>query len=529
MFGGKGLKAALIALTVVMTSVPAAAETVLRRGNGAEPESLDPAKATGVPETNVLNDLFEGLMTLSPDGKAVPGVAESYTASPDGKTYRFTLRAKAKWSNGETVTAEDFRYSLIRVLTPETNSDYAPILRIIEGAEAFQTGKSKDPASVGIKVIDARNIEFKLKGPAPYFLAMMTHHVTFPVHRKTVEKFGDQWPRPANIVSNGAYRLTDWKPQAQIVVEKNPAFHDAANVKIDKVMFLPTENDTEELKRYRAGELDTTNTVPLDQRAWAKANMPNDYRVAPYIGSYYYNINLTRAPLGKSAKLRRALSMAIDREILVDKVLASGQVAAYSLVPKGIAGYTPPQADYAAMPQAERLAEAKRLMAEEGYGPEKPLEVEILYNTNEGHKKIAVVIAAMWKQIGVKTTLVNQEWKVYLETRDQKNFQVARAAWIADYLDPSTFLELLISNAGYRNDPGYANPAFDKEMELAAQEADAAKRMAHLQAAEAMSLADLPYIPIYHYVSIKMISPKLKGWDENLLDLHPTRWVSFKN
>jgi len=526
--GARGWLFGVVALALAFTPLTdAGAQTVLRRGNAVEPETLDPHKATGTPEAVILNDLFEGLMVPAADGTAIPGAAQSMDISPDGKTYRFTLRTDGRWSNGDPVTAEDFVYSFRRALAPETAADFAPVFRVIKGASAYQTGKDRDPNHLAVTAKGPLALEIQLENPTPHFPAMLVLVIAKPVHRKTVEAFGDQWPRPGNMVSNGPYVLTGWKPQAQVVLEKSPTFHAAREIAIGKVIYLPTEDEQEEFKRFRAGELDLTWSVPADQLAVARTTYPAALRESAFLGSYYLIVNLTRPPLGQMPEVRRALSLAIDRAAPTQMVLRGAHLPAASYVPQGMPGYSPAPLEGAGQTQAQRLEAAKALMAKAGYGPEKPLEIEYLYNTSEQHKRIAVALAAMWKPLGVKTTLVNQEWKVYLETRDQKNFQIARAGWIASYADPSPFLDLLLSDAGERNDAGYNNPAFDRLFAEAESQADGAKRLTLLSQAEALVLKDLPVIPVYQYRSWAMVDPRVKGYIDNPLNFHLTRWMSL--
>ncbi len=528
-FGRKWLKPLALGLAALLiSSAVASAETVLRRGNGAEPETLDPHKSTGVTENVIENDLFEGLVTFSPDGKYVPGVATSWDISDDGKVYTFHLRGDAKWSNGDAVTADDFVYSFRRAVDPTTASDYAPILSPIVNADAIIAGKA-EVASLGVAAPDAATVTITLNAPTPYLIGLLAHNISFPVHQATVEKFGDQWTRPGNMVSNGAFMMADWVPQSQVTVVKNPNFHGAAEVKLDKIIYYPTEDLQEELKRYRAGELDITYDVPSEQVKWLEENMASEFNNTPYLGTYYYVINLTKEPLGKQAGIRKALSLALNREILTDKITQAGELPAYSWVPPNIEGYQQQFTDFKDMPQDQRMAEAKKLLADAGYGPDHPLELELLYNTSENHKKIAVAVASMWKPLGVDLKLTNQEWKVYLDTRDNKNFEIARAAWIGDYADPVNFLDMFLSDAGERNDAGYNNPKFDELLHQAAGTVDPSERLAELAKAEKIFLDNTAIIPIYHYTSQHMLSPKLTGWEFNILDIHLGRYMALSS
>ena len=523
----KLLLPAVAAAGLMAGAFTAQAETVLHRGNGAEPETLDPQKSTGVPEANIQYELFEGLTTYSPGGDIVPGVAEKWEISDDGLTYTFHLR-DSKWSNGDPVVAGDFVYTLRRLVDPATASDYAYILDDVANAVAIRQGDEKDITKLGVTAVDDHTLQITLAHPTPYFLGLLRHASVLPVNEKSIEAHPDDWTKPGNLVGNGAYTLTEWTPQASLTMVKNPNYYGADKVKIDKLIYYPTEDLGEEFKRFRAGELDVTYETPSDQMKYVMANMKDEFQNTPYLGTYYYVINLTKEPLGKQRDLREALALAIDREILVDKITQAGELPAYSWVPPGIHGYQQQYVDFKDMPKKERIAKAIALLAKNGYTPLNPLQVEILYNTSENHKKIAVAIQSMWKAVGVKATLKNEEWKVYLGTRHDKQYQVARAAWIGDYEDPTTFLTMFLSDAGDQNDAGYNNPEYDKLVKESALAKDPAARMKMLEQAEAIFLKDLPIIPIYHYATKHMVSSKLVGWEPNVLDYHLARDLSFK-
>ncbi len=504
------------------------AEMVLHRGNGAEPETIDPQKSTGVTEANIEYELFEGLTTYSANGDVVPGVAEKWEVSDDGKIYTFHLRQDARWSNGDSVTAGDFVYAWRRLVDPNTASDYAFMLDIVANGEQIRKGEEKDFSKLGVVAVDDRTLQVTLNNATPYFLGLLRHNSVLPVHKASIEAHPEDWMKPGNLVGNGAFMLTEWTPQASITMTKNPNYWDAANVKLDKIVMYPTEDIAEELKRFQAGELQVTNDVPSDQIPWIKENMAAEFTNTAYLGTYYYVVNLTREPLGQQKELREALAMAIDRETLIDKITQANQLPAYAWVPPGLIGYEQVKASWADMPMADRIAKAKAVMEAAGYNVGNPLKVEILYNTSENHKKIAIAIASMWKEIGVEATLTNQEWKVYLETRDKKEFQVARAAWIGDYADPMTFLTLFLSDAGEANDAGYNNAEYDRLVKESAAIADPAARMAQLHQAEQIFIDDLPIIPIYHYTTKHMVSTKVKGWEFNILDFHLGRYISVE-
>jgi oligopeptide transport system substrate-binding protein len=509
-------------------SVATAGGTVLYRGNGSEPETLDVHRSTGTPEFDLQVDLFEGLVHYGPAGEPVPGVAASWTIGDGGLTYRFALRAEARWSNGDPVTAGDFVYGFRRAVDPATASRYAFILFPIANAEAIARGEM-DPTRLGVAAPDARSLTITLKAPTPYFLGLLTHHMAFPVHRPTIERFGDRWTRPGNLVGNGAYRLAEWVPQSEITLVRNPYYWDAAAVKIDTVVYVATEDRGAELRRYRAGEIDIVYEAPVDQIPWIAQHLPNDWRPTPYLGTYYYAFNLQAAPFRDNPKLRQALAMAIDRETLVTRITRAGETPAYGWVPPGIGNlYVQQRPDWAGLSQAERNRRAQVLYQEAGYGPDRPARFEILYNTSENHRRIAIALAGMWKQtLGAEVTLRNEEWKVYLASRAAKSFQVMRQAWIGDYNDANTFLELMKSDIGEQNSSGYANPRFDDLMRRAERMTDLDARARLMEAAERIMLEDLPIIPIYHFVSKRLVKPWVLGWVDNIVDIHPSRYLSL--
>ena len=518
---------ALLASTLLFAT-PVLAQT-LHRGNGAEPETLDPAKSTGVPESHLQRDLFEGLIAEAADGRLIPGVAEKWTVSADGLAYTFTLRANAKWSDGNPVTAQDFVYSYRRLLDPATASKYAFMMWPLKNGEKVSKGEIKDVAQVGAEAVDATTLKLTLEQPTPYLLGLLAHHAAYPVSKKAIDAAGDRWTRPGNLIGNGAYKLAEWTPQSHIKLVKSDTFHDAANVAIKEAMFYPTEDIGAELKRYRAGELDLTYQIPPDQIAFVKANLPAETKIAPYFGTYYYALNLTAEPFKSNVKLRHALSLAIDRDILVEKVTTAGEVPAYGWVPPNTANYSNVVPATQKMTQAERDAMAKKLMAEAGYGPGKPLEVEILYNTSDLHKRIAIAVSAMWdEKLGVKAKQVNAEWKVYLNAGAEKKFQVRRAGWIGDYNDAWSFLELLKGDVGKQNPSGYANARYDELMRKSTTLTDLGERAKVMAEAETIMLDEMPLIPIYHSVSKGMVKPYVQGWQTNVSDVHPTRWMSLK-
>ncbi len=496
---------------------------VIHRGNGEEPQTLDPHLAEGVPSTNILRDLFEGLTTTTPDGHIVPGAAQHWDVSRDGLTYTFFLDPEGRWSNGESVTAEDFVWSWQRAVDPSTGASYGRMLSPVANAEAIFAGELP-PEELGVTALNDSTFQVDLNHPTPYFLGLLTHPTTYPVYRQAVEEHGDSHVRPGNLVSNGAYTLEEWRVRSSITLVKNRAYRAADDVIVERVVFYPLEDENTEFNRFRAGDLHWTYQVPSNRFQWLRKNLDEALMVTPWFGTYFFSFNLTRPPFKDNLALRRALNLAVDREILTDRVSRFGEIPTFNLVPPGLPEYEPPVTDWAGMSQEEREAEARRLYREAGYSDESPLAVELRYNTSENHRKIAVAIAAMWKQVlGVRTRLINEEFRVFLQNRAQRRVtEVFRSGWIGDYQDAFTFLELFHSEHG-RNDAGYDNPRFDRLLERIAAERIPASRRNLMAEAERMILADQVILPVYNYVTKRLIDPRLKGWKENVMDHHLTR------
>ena len=503
-----------------------AKEQVFRKNNGAEPGTLDPHRAEGVPASNILRDLFEGLVVELPNGEYIPGIAESWTVSEDSKRYVFKIRKNAKWSNGDAFTAYDYVYSFKRSVDPKTLSNYSSMLYPIKNARAIVMGEAS-PEQLGVYSEDENTLVVELEKPTPYFLSLLTHSTTYPVHRESIEKLGKLFTRPGNLVSNGAFKLEEWRVQSHIKIIKNEQYWDNESTTLEATYYYSLDDANSALKRYRANELDFTDTIPLEQLTLIKNRMADEYRVAPYFGSYYYGFNNTKAPFKNNPKLRTALNMAIDRDILVNIVIGAGQIPAYSFVPP-VKTFQPIEPEWSTWSKEKREAEALRLYQEAGYSKDKPLEVEILYNTSENHKKVALAVAAMWKQaLGAKTILRNQEWKVFLDTRRMQNeTQIFRAGWIGDYDDPYTFSQMLHAE-NEMNHPGYDSEEYNRLVDLAATKNAGEDRLNDLRAAERVLTKDLPIIPLYFYVSQHMIKPWVIGLEDNVMDHHYSKYVKI--
>ncbi len=523
----------IIALAAVIVTVGLNACTrrasptpnVINIGNGAEPKDLDPQIVTGVPEHNIILNLFEPLVDKDPKTlEPIPGVAESWTISQDGRTYTFKLRPNAKWSNGDAVTAQDFVYSWTRMLDPKTACEYAQQGYYIVNGKEFNTGKLKDASQLGVKALDVAALEVKLINPTPFFLSLLQHHSLSPVHRATIEKYGARWTRPENFVGNGAFVLDKWVMHKVITLRPNPHYWDKARITLVQANFYPVEKHETEEKMFRSGELHITNEVPLEKIPAWKKDTSGAYQQHPFLGSYYYWVNVNRPPLDNKL-VRKALALGFSRKNIVELVLRGGQLPGTMFTPPGTGGFRPrPQ-----MPEDEgRLAEAKELLRQAGYPDGKGLApIEILYNTNDAHKKIAEALQQMWKKnLGIDVTLFNQEWKVFLETQHTQNYQLSRSGWIGDYNDPNTFLDMFVTGNGL-NQARYENKKYDDLIAAAARERDPKRRLAIFQEAEDILLDDLPVIPIYIYTRVYLKSPAVQGWTPNIEDIHPLKYVSI--
>lgn len=481
--------------------------------NGAEPESLDPHKVSGVPESNILRQMFVGLTTTDPDGKTIPGMAESWE-SADNKVWTFKIR-DAKWSNGDPVTAEDFVYSFRRVVDPNTASPYASYLaddKVLNAQEVID-GKVK-PDALGVKALDEKTLQVTLSEPVPYFPDTLIHTSVKPVPQKVVEKFGEKWTDPANIVVNGPYKISEWQVNDKIVLERNESYYDNANTTLEKITLLAIPSSTTDVARYQAGEIDITyNEVPPEQFASLKEQLGDQLQVSPMLCTYYYEFNTVKPPFN-DARVRRALALALDRNTISDKVVGQGQTPAYQLTPVATNGMQNNTPEWQSWDQAKRVEEAKKLLKEAGYSESKPLKFELLYNTNDNHKKIAVAASSLWKQsLGfVDVSLINKEWKTYLDTRRNGNYQVARAGWCGDYNEPSTFLNIV--KTGNSNNQGkYSSANFDSLMTQTLKAGVTPEQRAGIyQQAEAQLDADMPNINVYHYVSPRLIKPYVVGF-----------------
>jgi oligopeptide transport system substrate-binding protein len=439
-------------------------------------------------------------------------MAERWAVSEDGLVYTFYLR-KARWSNKDEVTADDFVYSWERVLNPGTASDYAYQLYYLKNARDYNSGKIKDFNQVGVQALDKLTLQVTLEKPTIYFLELTSFDTLMPVNKRCIEEHGNQWTRPGKIVTNGPFLLKEWKPYQEIVMVKNPDYWDNENVKLDAIVAVSIEDNDTGLKMYLAGETDWIRGIPLAQLEVMKTRP--DYYAMPILATYFYRFNITKPPFN-DLKVRQAFNLAVDKEALVQYVTKAGQIPAGTFVPPNIPGYNAPGG------AGFNPDEAKRLLAGAGFpdGDGFP-RVELLYNTSEGHRKIAEVLQEMWKKtLGVEIELVNKEWKVYLKDVSTLNYSISRAGWVGDYADPDTFLNMFVTGGG-NNNTGWADPVYDELIKRAAETTDQAKRMEIFKEAESILLKEMPVLPIYFYVNTGLIRPKVKGFFHNPRDVHP--------
>ena len=529
------LKAVSVAGAMALLMSSAASAVTLNMMNGSEPGSLDPHKASGDWENRIIGDYIEGLMAEDANADAIPGQAESYTVSDDGLVYTFKLRDGIQWSDGEPVTAEDFVFAFQRLFNPATASDYAYLQFPIKNGSEIADGTITDFNELGVKALDDKTVEITLEGPTPYFLQALTHYTAYPVPKHVVEKVGDAWTAPENIVGNGPYKVVEWVPGSYVKSVKSDTYYDAENVQIDEVNYFVQDDLAAALARYRAGEYDILVDIPADQAEWIKTNLPGQDFFAPFLGIYYYVINQEKAPFD-NADVRKAMSMAINRDVIGPDVLGTGELPAYGWVPEGTANYEgvePYQPEWIDLPYEERVAQAKAIMEGLGYNASNPLPVQLKYNTNDNHQRVAVAIASMWEQIGIKTELFNSETAVHYDALRAGDFEVGRAGWLLDYSDPSNTLELLTTGIqqdgqmNWGNNYGrYSNPEFDALVKSAAAEADLDARAKMLGDAEKMAMDETAAIPIYWYIAQNVVSPSITGFVNNAKDIHRTRWLT---
>jgi oligopeptide transport system substrate-binding protein len=498
----------LASAAVIPPGTQLAAKQELVRNNGSEVETLDPNVAESVPANNVTRDLFEGLTAVRSDGETVPGVAEKWEMK-DPTTWIFHLRKNAKWSNGEPVTAADFVFSSQRLVDPKTASPYANTygMFLLNGTEIV-AGK-KPVASLGVTAIDANTLQIKTPYPVPFLPDLMTNTNFGPINKTAMEKNGKDWTKPGKLVSNGAFMLKDWQVNNRLVLAKNPNYWNAGYVQLNQVTYLPIEDENTDVKQYESGGNDWVYQLPSGTFARYKQEYPNEMRAAPMLGLRYYSFN-NKDPLLKDVRVRRALSMVIDRDILAQRVTADGQIPAYGVIVKGVKGADVSAYDWASWPMAKRVEEAKKLLAEAGVKPGTKLQFAM--NTSEYHKKMAIFAASEWKsKLGLDTDIQAMEFKVLLKKRHDGDYQIARNGWVADYNDASTFLTL-VQCGSEQNDNQACNPKADALMHEASNSADPATRLKLQTEAGKVAMEDYPMLPLLQYTLVRLAKSYVGGY-----------------
>jgi oligopeptide transport system substrate-binding protein len=500
----------------------------LRRGNGAEPETLDPALSAAVWEDAIIGDLIVGLLTEDIDGKPIPGMAESWTTSPDGLTWTFKLR-QASWSDGVPVTAEDFVFAWRRLLDPATAARYAYFIYVVKNAEAVNARKLPS-TTLGIRAVDARTLEVTLEHPAPYLPEMLTHTSTMPVPRHVVQAKGKSWAQPGNYVGNGPYVLTEWRPNDHITLVKNPRFYEAEKVTVERILLYPTVDYPAALRSLRAGELDVQDRLPAQQIDWIRKNMPELINPVPQLTLDFLVVNHT-LPQFQDVRVRKAMNLLINREAITDKIIRTGQVPAYNLVPPSIANYPGGVVlDVKAVPEKAHLEQAQALMRAAGYGPDRPLHATFLLRSSGAgvYRATGAALQQMFALGWINITVVNNDPQIFYNRLEVQDFEIANAGWGADFNDASNFLDILKSGKAVVNNWGkYSNPAFDAALAAAQREVDIVKRGEMLVQAERIALDDHAVMPLFFWVSGNLVRPYLKGWKSNALDKHRTRWMTI--
>lgn len=498
----------------------------LRRGISAKVDTLDPHRSSAQWENIIIGDMFTGLMQHAADGEVIPGVAESWTVSDDGLVWTFSLK-ETVWSDGVPLTANDFVFALRRIQDPAIASQYSSLLYNIKNAEPLNNG-TIEPEELGVRAIDDYTLEITLENPAPYFLGLLTHYTTYPVPKHAVEKYGESWVQPDNIVVNGPYKLVYWVTGDQLVTEKNPLFDEADSVCFERVSYFELEDAAAVERRIEAGELDINNAFDGGRKAELDRRLPGWARTTPQLNTTYWSINSNKEPFN-DVRVRKALSMALDREYLVEKVLTPGFIPAYGFVPPGMANYDVerPQVSWAKLDRAERLVMARTLLEEAGFGPDNEFKFEFIHRSTDDNPKAAPVAQSNWNEIApwVNAQILKQDTKVLYARLRQSDFEVADGAWVADFDDPINFLYLLDSTTGQQNYGRYSNPEYDALLRAASAEFDLIRRAEIFAEAEAMMLEDAPITPMWYQVTKNLVDPTLTGWAENAQDNHRSRWL----
>lgn len=505
------------AALLLFQAADAEAAKVLRRGLDSEVESLDPQKGIALYDVDIQHELLEGLTALDMDLKPVPGAALSWDVSADSLTYTFHLRPDGKWSNGDPVTAADFVYAMRRGVDPKTGASDPAALRPILNAEAIIDGTEKDVTKLGVEALDPLTLRIRLEAPCVIFPLRMTDNSAMPLNRASIERWGSDWPKPGHFVGNGAFVLKDWVPQSQITLVKNPLYHDAAQVTLDEVDYLNTEDTQAGMRRWEAGELDEFDRPPVKELKRLKETYGPEFLEAPINSHNFLTINMTKGPLAQDVRLRQALNMTVDRETITQKVIQSGSLPAYGFMPPVIPDYVSQPMFFKSLSQAERVTKAKELMKEAGYGPGHPLKVTLIYTTSDQTRTQLLAIAAMWKQIGVETVLENMEWQVYLSKVQQKDYDIGAMGEYGLYNEPEDGLQNYISANSSYNYPGYKSAAYDKLFAAGRVATTVETRNRLFEQAEKQMMTDMPVIPMTDTLQHTLVHKRVVGWRANVV------------
>ena len=515
----------LLTLLLALFAQAASADGVLRVANPGHPASLDPHRITGVWENRIVGDMLMGLTTEGPGGEVVPGAASSWEMSADGLRYLFELRPH-QWSDGKAVTAEDFVYSFRRMMSGDTTSPYAQFFWVIENGREVTSG-ALPPEALGVSALAPDRLEIRLERQTPYFTGLLMHFAAFPVPRHVIETHGADWTKPGLMSANGAFRLAARLPNDHVFLEKNPNFFAADEVRLDGVRYYGLEDRDAALLRFRAGEIDVLRDFPAGQTAWLRQHMPDAVRTPPYLGLSFLAVNHRHEALQQAA-VRRALSLAVDREVITERVLGSGERPAWSLVPPGTQAYPPPATvGWRDRPMDERLEQARALMQAAGFGPGRPLQLHLRYPQSENERRVAIALQSMWRPIFVDTRLDRSETAIHYAALQQGDFDLGLASWLAVYDDAQTFTLLLQTESGPNNLGGYSDPEYDRLTAAASRQTDPAARAALLRQAEALAMREQALIPLYHHAARNLVSPRVFGWRDNMLDVNRSRYLGL--
>lgn len=500
---------------------------ILHIGNQGEPISLDPHQASGSWENRILNELFTGLTAHDAKGEIIPGMAKDWTTSSDGLVWKFNLR-EAKWSDGVPVTANDFVYAWHKLFTSSPPAKYASLLYVVKNSEDIYTGKIKDVTQLGIKAIDDKTLEITLNHPAPYLPELLSHYVTFPIPKHSVEKLGKSWVKPENMVSNGAFTLSEWAPNDYVRVVKNPNFYEASSVCLNEMYFYPTQDDNAAERRVRTGHLDVQTNFAGTRLEEINRTLPGYARIHPYITTNYFIFNTKKAPFDNE-KVREALSIALNREFITDKILQGGQIPAYSLVPPNVHGYKSGQvnSDFKDIPYPERLAKAKKLLEEAGFGPNKPLVFTFSHRNTGDNPKIAPVVRQNWADIApwVQPSVLGNDVQIHYEKLRNGDYEASDMAWNADYNDARSFLYNFETATGDMNYSKFSDAEFDNLVKQSDNEKDINKRASLMAKAEKIILDKDALAPVFFYTTRNLVNPRITGWVDNVSDYHRGRYL----